>query len=356
MGSELRGVRAEPTPVVRQHVRPNAITALPDKDVIEQKEVVNTATLKHKNFESKQIYFLPSFQDFRRTQIDPLMQDMSRQIAIYSDLFTRTVAWDTSPFVYFAGTGLVAAPTGAGAKDGGFLAANQASIKTNLTLPVIDNALAVLQNDLGATPFEGTVNTPKNNELLHGKYVLMCHPEDWQQLKWDPALKDLKSINMELAVDGFKGSLFGMVTTRPEKYPIRFNIAADGTVTFPDPETYEEATGITRPNTAYTSPSQGKYGVAWILGSQAYESIKVGPPPSEFASGSMSRDKFAALRWNGEVNLTKNVLVKYADGTLDTNKYGDVLQLFSRAAFGCIGLRPHNCLPIVFERKRVSQV
>src|SRR5687768_13571384 len=46
MGPTMQGVRIEPTPIVRQFFRPNAITARASKDVFDQQESQERATVR----------------------------------------------------------------------------------------------------------------------------------------------------------------------------------------------------------------------------------------------------------------------------------------------------------------------
>src|SRR5438552_3628948 len=65
MGTTLRGVKAEPTPVGRALFYPAEVTSIPNKDIFETTESAEDATLKLHDFDSNQFHFLPSFQDFR---------------------------------------------------------------------------------------------------------------------------------------------------------------------------------------------------------------------------------------------------------------------------------------------------
>src|SRR5437016_10828773 len=86
MGTTLRGIRPEPTPVGEALFFPNEITAVPNKDVFETLESKEDATLKLHDFDSNQFHFLPSFQDFRENQLDFNHSDIVRQLTIANDL------------------------------------------------------------------------------------------------------------------------------------------------------------------------------------------------------------------------------------------------------------------------------
>jgi hypothetical protein len=101
-------------------------------------------------------------------------------------------------------------------------------------------------------------------------------------------------------------------------------------------------------NPAYASAA---IGVAFLIGYNAYEQIDVGPPPSEFTGAAINGKRFNQLTWNGEVRLTDNVLVNYGSNNLDTNKYGEFLQLISDTVLGIIGNTARNIIPIIYRRQ-----
>lgn len=381
MGKTMRGVRAEFTPVGQQEFYPNDMDQTPNKNVYEPSETTEDTVLKMHDFDSKQIHFLPSWQDFRENQLDFSHKDLVMQIAVSNDLFIRAAAFQKCPYVFIPANRtagerqLIVAPITAGgsitsantAKNTGWFQQMVPKIGTNLTLAAIDYAVAVLRDDLGAPFFEGTVNTPKDNELIKGKYCLVGSSEAYQQFKWDPNFSQFRNINLSIVNDGFRGSIFDEVTYKTERYPLRF--LADGTrpapeITLLDPAQTGVATvnpsqgsanvsGRTRPNPDYVN---APYEVAWLLGADAFKTIKVGPPPRAFSAKKMDMSKFYKMNWNGEVQLTDQVLVKYGDGTYDTNVRGRFLKLISTAAMGMIPCNQYNCLPILFARRRVAVV
>jgi hypothetical protein len=129
-------------------------------------------------------------------------------------------------------------------------------------------------------------------------------------------------------------------------------MADDGT--FVAPQIVDLTTGKTRPNPQYTSLTTAPYEWAFLVGADAWKTISVGPPPSEFATKNMSAEKFYSLRWSGEVQLTDQCLIKYSDGSIDLNKYGTHLQLISQSVFGALAGEVNNVIPILFRRSRVS--
>lgn len=363
MGTIMKGVRPEPTPIGDNFVFPNNITESPLKNVFETLESTEEARLKIHRFESKQFHFLPSFQDFRDNQLKFNHDDIVRQISVYNEKFIRGVIFAKAPNIMVAGhidgtellTGVPtadmnAAGTAAGSKTSAYLAGIASKVGQALTLKVIYKACSFLDDDLAAPPFEGTLNTPRDNELVKGKYVLICGTDSWRQFTFDDSIAQLKSINLDLLFDGFKGSLFGMITCKPDRKPLR--MAADGT--FPVPELVDVATNKTRPNPSYTSLDLAPFEWAFLCGADAYSSITVGPPPKEFTSRSMDAAKFYSLKWNGEVQLTDQVLIRNADGSLDLNRYGTQLQFISQLVLGILPGEVNNVLPILFRRRRLA--
>jgi hypothetical protein len=218
-----------------------------------------------------------------------------------------------------------------------------------LTLATLDNAVCVLRDDQMALPFDGTLNTPKDNELIKGKYVLVSSMEAFQCIKWDQNFSNFKSIELNVIEDGFMGSIFNQLTWKAERFPMRF--LADGTM--PAPQVYDATNKRTRPNPSYQS---APFEVAFLCGADAFKTLKVGPPPKPFAGGKMDAEKFYSMQWNGEVRLTDQIIVQYNDGagniTSDLNYRGRFLKLFSSVVYGAIPVNQYNVLPILFKRRR----
>lgn len=367
MGSQMTGVRAEPTPVGQSVFYPNPITSLPNKDVVENFETEENAVLHLHDVDSKQFNFLPNFQDFRTNQIDFAHSDIVRQISVKNDMFIRSHALERAPYMIVAGNlggdavlgtkPLILAPNSGAAvttftantvtKNAAFWQSAIAQVGTNLSLALVDYAVNVLRDDIGANYFEGTVNTPKDNELVKGKFVLIGSSEAYQNFKWDLNFEKFRNVNLEYFTQGFRGSIFDEVTYKTERFPLRFK--ADGTM--PVPEIMNANTFQTEPNPEYVN---APYELAILVGADAFKTIKVGPPPKAFASGKISPMKFYSMKWNGEVTLTDQIIVKYADGTLDLNNRGRFLKFISQVVMGIIPNKRRAYLPILFARARAQ--
>lgn len=373
MGNTMRGVIVEPSPIGRTFFNPNPITQQANKDIISQYERTNEAVLYRHKFESPQFNFLPSFTDFRKKQINSAMQDITRQVAVADDIFARTYIFDLSPYVFISGKAkdadgafeLVSAPSSLGNvnRDAGGKTTNWLQMavsqvgnnKGNLSLKVCKKVLDIMREDMQVPAWEGMVNTPKDNESIKGNYVLLTSNEAISAFTFDEHMLTYKPLGMNVLNDEFNGSLFGRIVYKAVRFPIR--IKADGTC--PAPQLYEQSADSfnqyeTIPNPDYTN---APFEVAFMVGANPYDKINVGPPPAEFAGGKISESKFNKLFWNGEVRITDNILINYgtvAAPTLDTNKYGEALQLISSVVYGILPVNKRYIVPIIFRRWRVE--
>lgn len=398
MGPVMRQVSKEPSPNLRQFAFPNAICSVPLKDIMDVRERTVDAQVLRQRFESMVLNFCPSFRDFLKDHVDRTNMDIVEKIARYHNVFIRGNIYAQSPYVHIANLGqglggnntpLQAAPmdipsttydtvnlrtifTGSsvtgplvvgginqfsGAKDMNWFQANSPLIGEPgvLSLNTINLALNEMETDLRILPFFGTGTPEGDNKPLSGKYVLVTSGEAYNQFIYDPFLLSYKSIDLDIITDSFKGSLFGRVTCRLEDLPIR--ISADGS--FPTPETRELNPaafnyGESVPNPTYVS---APFEVAFLIGygDGAYDTIEVGPPPKDFAGNGMPKG-FGQMFWNAETMITKNLLTTCLDTNgntvIDTNKYGEFLQIIAQGTFGIVGKQKRGILPIIFKRYR----
>jgi hypothetical protein len=359
MGPTMQGVRIEPTPKVRQFFRPAALTARANKDVFDQRESQERATVRWHKFESKEIYFLRIFQDFIDDQIKPAMKDMDEQVVYASEIFLRTLFWDRSPNVYVCGSGanggLQNAPhSGPPAytetpKSAAAIAAWLDDIDRGLTPETLENVYLVAKEDLGVIPFSGSA-MPKDNDPIQGNYVFVGSLEAFTQLKYSPGAQLLRSQDKDYLHSRFKGPFFDNLLWRCEEKPLRF--AADGTAH--EPEVFNEILGESLPNPNYTSLTVSPFEVGWLLGGDAYNALKIGPPPKEFNGGG-SAGKAKGMNWNGKVYLTDDILIRDSNGNYDTNSYGEFLRAQGTLTMGALPGRPRNAIPVIFRRRRVSE-
>lgn len=376
-GNTMRGVTPQRSPVGRSFFFPNPMTTVPNKDIYQVTESIENAILYVHNYESFQFNFMPSFSAFWRTYLQFANKDIVEKIAISNNQFIETQMWFGSPYVYLCGTGLLSncptaigniAGTGAGSKTSAWLvqttigAGGISGVQQGLTLRDCYRAFTNLQEDLAAPPFEGSKNMPKDNEGLKGKYVLLISSEAWLNFTFDPDVQTLKPLNLDLLFNDFKGMLFGFLTCKINKYPIRYNVAdvlsSDNvTVLYPKgtpipPEIFDTTDNKWKPNPYYTSLVSAPFEINWILGADRAKTIKVGPPPKEFAATKMSAEKFYSLKWNGEVRLTDQVLITDAAGNLALNVYGEQMKFISKLTHGYLEGERRYAFPILNRRVR----
>jgi len=380
-GNTMRGVTPQRSPVQRSLFFPKAITGAPNKDVYQVTESIEEAVVYLHDYESYQFNFLPSFNSFWKNYLQFANKDIVEKIAVSNNQFIETQMLSNAPYVYLAGTGMITgAPTGqmdatgttAGTKTSAWFTAtalgtgNGTGVQQNLRLRDVYNAALSLQEDFGAPAFEGSRNMPVDNEGLKGKYVLITSTEAWMNFVFDPDVQTLKPLNLDLLFNDFHGLLFGTTTVKFHKFPIRFSTSdikdpSGTTVLYKAgvpiaPEIFDTTDNKWKPNPYYTSVISASIEVSWMLGADYGRTIKVGPPPKEFATTNMSAEKFYSLRWNGEVRLTDQVLIQYADGSIDMNHYGKQLKFISECTHGyLVGERRYG-FPIFFERTRPAKL
>jgi len=374
MGNILRGVRAEPTPVVGQEHIPNNITEQPLKDVHEVRETSEDARVKRHLYESAQFNFNPSFADFRTNQIKFAMENLTKHIAIKNDFFIRGNVFQKSPFVFISGKApnsgspafqsgseLVNAPTGEQNSTAANAPKNTAWLQEavslvgnslgNCSYKVVKKVKTIMAEDFQAPAFEGQGNMPQANEVLKGKYCFIGSNEAFEYMSFDEHILANRMLNTDLLTSEFSGAIGSHIVWKSERFPLR--IAADGT--FPAPQIWQGAENVynfgeTLPNPSYVN---APFEVAFMIAADAYRSIKVGAPPKEFAKG-VTSEKFAALKWNGEVRLTDNILINMGNNVYDTNKYGEFLQLIADTVHGIIPVNRRYVIPVIYRRVRVA--
>jgi hypothetical protein len=368
----MRGVRKERSPILRGQALPNTIQQIPSKDVIHIREVQEDAQLYRKDFDSNSFQFLPSFADFLTDHVNPTIKDMTEKIMVYKDLFYRTAIFQGAPSVWVCGNApneLMASshwtsPNIALSKDTTELQRLIAAVGDGqggaLTLEALKKLGVVMYSDIASTPYSGDILPDGTDGAFLGeKYVLVCSTEVWDGFT-NPGtggyLLDNKALDLDIIKKPFRGSLFGQWTTMPERFEIR--ITNDGVIVAPEtqeigPTAYNQWETVMNP--AYVD---APFGVAFAVGAEAYKAITVGPPPSLFASGSLSIDAFQRMDWNGKVHITRNILVPTLDEAgsmvLDTNKRGEYLMLIADIVLGILPIQRRNIVPIIYRRQRIS--
>ena len=374
-GPIMKGVTPQRSPVGRSFFFPNAITTLSNKDINQVTESVEQAILYKHRQESFQFNFIPNFQVFWKTYLLFADSDIVDKIALSNNQFIETQMWQATPNIYTCGTGLVSAPTGtmnaaftaAGSKTAAWLIATTngagpgTGVINSLTLRDVYRVVMNLQEDMAAPPFSGAKNMPKDNEGLKNKYVLLTSSENFLNWTFDPDVQILKPLDLNLLFNDFKGMLFGTTTTKILPYPVRYNtvniVDGAGVVLWAagtpiSPEIFDNTDQKWKPNPYYTSLVSAPYTISWLLGDSVCRTVKVGPPPKEFAASNMAFAKFYPLKWNGEVRLTDQFLITYADGTQDLNTYGEQLKFQSQLTYGYLPGERRYAIAILSRRTR----
>ena len=367
-GNTMRMVTKEPSPHVRQFANPNPITETPKKDVINVLERSQDEIVYRHRFESLPLQFVPSFKDFLTDHVDKCAEDIMEKQERFQDIFERGRIFQRSPFVAIAdGQGAaadlsIAAPIGnsmsdANAKTAAWLQAMAALIggEGYLGLELLNKLLTIMENDRRVLPFSGS-GMGKENVGLDGKFALVLSSEAFNCFTFDKWLKENKNCTLDIVNQRFVGNLFGRITCIIEDMPLRMKMDA----TFAAPEIREGNANAynkneTVPNPLYTGIANSPVEFAFLVGAKGYKTITVGPPPAAFASNGMPKG-FGKMQWNGELILSKNILVPCVgdDGTvaMETNVYGELMKFFSQTTYGIRAKQPRNVLPIMFKRKR----
>jgi len=373
-GNVMKGSTPQGSPVGHPFFFPNNVTEVPNKDIYQVSESLEEARVKTHDFESFQFNFLPSFTAFWKTYLQFADKDIVEKIAVRNNQFIETNLWFLTPNVYFCGSGLNPyggssptlmgnlAGTAAGSKTAAWLVANTAQYcLQNLTLRDAFCMNMNLQEDMGAPAFSGSKNMAKDNEGLKNKYVMVLSSEAFLCWTFDPDVQTLKPLDLNLLFSDFKGMLFGTITTKINPYPVRFSLVdivdGAGTVLYAagtpiDPEVYDATDKKRKPNPYYTSLVSAPFEMFELLGDSVCRTVKVGPPPKEFATTNMSAEKFYSMKWNGEVRLTDQVLITRPDGTLDLNSYGKQLKFISECTFGYLPGERRFSISGILRRKR----
>ena len=372
-GSTMRGVRKNPSPVIRQQVNPRPITDLtPLEDVINLTETKADTILYWHDFATPTLSWLPEFQDFL-DHLNEFGTDLQLQIANYEELFLRTMMFHMSPFMFIAEgdkmtlveTTPFAGTTVLGANDGKSTAVLNGLINayggtmSHLTMRSLAHALTQMSVNLGIPPFSGTGMPSGDNKALDQKYCLVTGEEDWTQFSFDPYLQQYKNCQLDVVNGSFQGSLFGRMTAKLEARPMHFK--SNGTQVAPETRVETDVmlnAGETIPNPVYTNmdANSSPYKVSFLMGDVGYDQIEVGPPPAAFSSNKAPKN-FAGMKWNGEVYLTDNFLLECVDPNTGAVRYqanskGRWLRFQGTGVYGIFPRQRRNVIPILHKRKQ----
>ena len=368
MADQLQGVIAEQAPIVRQSFAPRNITEQPLTDVSSYFERANIGRPKRHHFESPIFGFLPSFRDFRKNQVATAQRSLIKQRTVATDMFKRTQAFGWAPQVYVvrkSGDPLVQLPSGdttdtSSPKSFTAIADMIQNIGFDdigyLNYNAIVAARAAARHTIGMQPMNGWRGKPADNETAKGKYLLIGEPGIYENMQFDQHLLNNRVLSRELVTSDFKGVIAENIVFREECYP--HILALDqttGVVSEPPPEI-----DLRLPNTAYGSSynfqtipnplfTHGLIGVAYLIGAEPWDDLKVGAPPAEF-TGSMTAAAFGKLQWNAEMRVIAPSIIQWPGGVVQSNDYGGWLKIICDATFGFLPKTPRNVLPIFYRR------
>jgi hypothetical protein len=366
-GDTMRGIRTAPSPHVRQFAFPRKIGTTPKKDVAQVREITVDANVYRHKFESPVMNFYPDFNNFL-SHVNDHANDIMEKMERFEDIYYRGNIFHQAPFIfvctptgvkviqapYWAGTGNF--NQGADGKSTAFLVDAIAQTTGNLSLASVNAAFTIMENDFRIPPFMGS-GTPKDDQGLIDLFCLVTSSEAYSQFTFDPYLQANKNCYLDVVNQSFKGRLFGRVTCKLEDMSLRMTPAG----LFKEPELTVDGPaagadkGDVLPNPEYTDLDQSPYEVGFMVGARGYEAINVGPPPKAF-TGDSPPENFPAMRWNGEINLTKRFLVPCIDDAGNTvweaNTYGEHIKFISQATYGIMGKQRRNIIPIFYKRKR----
>lgn len=349
-GEKLQMVSNQPTPVLRQFVRPSPLYELPMVDVnFPREKLVEGALFRHR-FVSQHFQWAAHFTQFMRDKVEVNRRDIVNQEIVFEEEFYRTQVWDNSPYVYVAGYGLIEAPV---PKTDTWLKEEVLpKVKTTLNLKEVYKIQGSMYADVGAVPWEGPwFDDKQNSRALDSRYLLVAGNEVWESFIDDPWVKENRPINLNIITDSLRGDLWGRVRFRPEFYPIHILASEDFTPSFPPPETVSLSGPDSmrpRPHPDYAIKSQ--YAISWILGKPGYRIIDTSPPPPFSAFGD------TPLQWNGMPRLTDKFLVPFRteDGSIkeDLNSWGEYLRFQAELVVGMVPVEVQQVVPIVHFRNR----
>ena len=362
-----RGVVTEPPPTLRQFAFPEALdSACATRDLIQFRERTFDIALYHHKFESPTFQWLPSFNDFVEKKLMKNLDFVMQWQEDYQAQYYRGFMFHQSPAVMFCdhktlpiddlapvGNGNAAGTSG---KSNAYIAGRVVDMLApgNLSIKNIMFAYNYLNEDALAVPYQS--GTAKDDSFMNDKYLLMTSNEAYAGLMNDPFLKEMKNCDMNVVTDGFKGSIGGVITSKLHSNPLRILRAADGTISFPAPESIQENPsasnyGQTVRNCDYRN---AQFEVAFLCGAKGYSIVDVGAPPGDFTGA--GPDRISRLQWNGRPRVTDRINIPCTDGSggtfFEPNAYDEFLKIISYMVMGAAAETTRNVLPIIFKRSR----
>lgn len=372
MGPVMKGIRKNPSPHLRQFVDPMPLNRTPLEDIVRVTETASQSILYWQDFASPALDFLPDFQDFMSHTMDH-GEDLLEKIDRFEELFYRGYMFHASPFVFIAeGNSMRLVPVAPFIEQAGLrrsegvykstaillnLINAYAGNMSHLTLASLASGLDKMSVNLGIPPFSGSGLPAGDDKALDERYCLVTGGEAWNQFSFDPYLQQHKNCDLDVVNGSFKGSIFGRITSKLESLPL--HMKADGTFAEPELEVVGNDAGNENepiPNPEYAEIENSEFAISYMFGKFGYESITVGAPPSAFTGDKPPRN-FPAMKWNGEVYLTKDFLIECPDPVTGevrprTNSKGRKVRHEGTLAMGCFPLQRRNVIPIIHKRRQ----
>lgn len=367
-GTVMRGVRKEMGPLLRQEATPQELHKVPQKDIIDVQEMTIETTLKRMRFESRVIPFYPVFNDYLRDHLVATSTNIIRDRTRFEDLYCRTCVFHQAAAVFIANgnpevltnvpmwDGKDVANLNAQGKNQGWRQAALAQLGApgNLSIVNVFNADSYLREDVRAVPWsDGGSGMPKDDNPMPGKNILVLGNEAYNQFRFDPFLLDNRRIDLDIVQHGFKGSIGDNVTCRVEDLPLRMGV--DGTFPIPEQRIVNVDAYNKNESVLGNAYKDAPYEWAFLYAADVFDSLDVGPPPSEF-TGDTEPKGFANMFWNGEVRFTKLFNIPYTDENnnayMEFNNYGEHIKAICQIVLGVLLTQRRNVLPILFKRTR----
>lgn len=369
-GDTMRLVISEPPPVIRQQAFPSYVCTPPKVDITQSRERIVDSKVRHHKFRSPQFSWCPGFVDFMKGRVGKNLKYVFEQQEHFTSMFYRSFIFHQSPNLFIAdgqdstllGSGYSAgldmgAPQGDGddagttGKTDAYLSQMLPNIGTPGTLSFrqLRSLLSIMTEDIGAVPYQS--GSVEDDLPVNDMFMCLTDAETYDSFHNDPYFKEMSPLTNDGVHSAFKGKLWDRISFSLHKYPLRILHNPDGTISWPAPETIEENPAA--PNFGQTVPNpdyrRAQYTVSFFVGYEAYDIIKVGPPPAEWAN--------AGMKWNGKPFLTDDFLVQCgvdsnSNPIMEANTEKEWLRIMSHTIMGIVGHTKRNILPIIHRRSR----
>lgn len=354
-GYQMRAVGVEDSPEQRQDFKPALLKDNnPKMDVVLGRERVSSADLYEHIFMSSPFSFVPDLFDYLQ-HVMRHREIIERKMVRATELFYRTRIFAHAPYVYLAGTGLIATPTGF-ESDGtpqkyATIAGEIDKVKSSLNYNDLFKAIMEWSDAVNPEP---RTDMAGPNSAIDGHFDLILGTSDWAQLGNDAFVKANRRPEADdLLFAPLKGSPFGSLKPVFEHLQMRFNITASA-LDFPQPEKTIVSSGDSTEGMTVVSDeyAAAKYRVIYLFGAPPGLAVSPGAPPSAFRSSNVPKD-FAMMDWNGRPKIAPETIMQAQDQDGNTvtmsNYFGRMLRWIANGVYGYRPDFPRNVLPIIIQ-------